>query len=233
MNEGHKVIFKGKKKRDSSMSENDKKQEKHGAEAGDDKARAAEEKKSRAAEDEKILAEAAEAAAGEPDENAIDPVEDLKQQVEAQNDRFLRLMAEFDNYKKRTSRDIQRIEDLANEKVIADLIEVRENFDRAIKAAGEPAGEGKAFFDGMKLIFSKFDSVLEKNGLEPFGAAGDVFDPQLHDAMMKVPNETIDEDHIVEVFEKGYHLKKRVIRHAKVIVSGGKPKQAEDNIENK
>jgi len=216
------------------MSKEDKKQEKDGLEAGDDKAKAAEEKKSGAAEDEKILAEAAEAAAaGEPDENAIDPVEDLKQQVEAQNDRFLRLMAEFDNYKKRTSRDIQRIEDLANEKVIADLIEVRENFDRAIRAAGEPAGEGNAFFDGMKLIFSKFDSVLEKNGLEPFGAVGDAFDPQLHDAMMKVPNETVDEDHIVEVFEKGYHLKKRVIRHAKVIVSGGKPKQAESSGEKK
>jgi molecular chaperone GrpE len=114
----------------------------------------------------------------------------------------------------------------ANEKLINELIEVRENFERALKT-GEQTEEMKSFYDGMKLIFSKFDAVLLKGGLEPFGAAGEAFDPQLHNALMKVPNETIDEDHIVEVFEKGYNLKKRVIRHAKVIVSGGKPKQAE------
>ena len=154
-------------------------------------------------------------------EGPIDTAEDLRQQLEAQGDRYLRLMAEFDNFKKRVSRDYERLVESANERLMGELIEVRENFERAIKA-GECA-DAKALFDGMKLIFSKFDMVLTKNGLAPFAEVGELFDPQLHDALMKTPSDTVPEDHIAEVFEKGYQLKKRVIRHAKVVVSSGAP----------
>lgn len=222
MNEGQNVIFKGKKKRNSGMSENDKDLENGGQQKPEDaKDGAPETKETEARQDEKILEEAALAAAknAEPE---IDSVDDLQQQLDAQSDRYLRLMAEFDNFKKRVSRDYERLVESANEKLINELIEVRENFERALKT-GEQTEEMKSFFDGMKLIFSKFDAVLVKSGLEPFGAAGEPFDPQLHNALMKVPNETVEEDHIVEVFEKGYNLKKRVIRHAKVIVSAGTP----------
>ncbi|MCU0609535.1 MAG: nucleotide exchange factor GrpE [Chitinispirillaceae bacterium] len=153
-------------------------------------------------------------------EPPVDTVDDLKQQLDAQSDRYLRLMAEFDNFKKRVSRDYERLVESANERLLGDLIEVRENLERAIKA-GEPDQNGQNFFDGVKLIFTKFDEQLQKHGLLPFGAAGETFDPQLHDALMKTPNDEIPEDHIVEVFEKGYHLRKRVMRHAKVIVSSG------------
>jgi molecular chaperone GrpE len=163
-------------------------------------------------------------AAMQEEDAPVDTVEDLRQQLDAQNDRYLRLMAEFDNYKKRVSRDYERLVDSANERLINDFIEVRENFERAIKA-GEQAEAGSSFFDGIRLIFAKFDEVLSKNGLEAFSAPGDQFDPQLHDALMKSPNETIPEDHIAEVFENGYYLKKRVLRHAKVVVSGGKPER--------
>ena len=205
------------------MSEHDKKKhDKNGQKPEDAKAKAAEEKKAEALENEQILAAAAEAAAIE-NEGDIDTVDDMKQQLEAQSDRYLRLMAEFDNFKKRVSRDYERLVESANEKLVGELIEVRENFERALKPGAPQAESLGSFFDGMKLIFSKFDSVLSKSGLASFGAAGDAFDPQLHDAMMKIPSETVAEDHIVEVFEKGYHLKKRVIRHAKVIVSAGRP----------
>ena len=80
----------------------------------------------------------------------------------------------------------------------------------------------------MKLIFVKFDDVLSKNGLEPFAAQGEPFNPELHDALMKTPSDSVPEDHIAEVFEKGYSLKKKVIRHAKVIVSAGKPQQEKE-----
>ena len=163
---------------------------------------------------------------GEP-EGPIDSAEDLRQQLEAQGDRYLRLMAEFDNFKKRVSRDYERLVESANERLMGELIEVRENFERAIKS-GEQCADAKALFDGMKLIFTKLDDVLTRNGLEPFAAAEEPFNPQLHDAMMKVPNEKIPEDHIVEVFEKGYTLKKRVIRHAKVIVSSGATEKQEE-----
>jgi molecular chaperone GrpE len=156
----------------------------------------------------------------------IDSADDLKHQLDAQSDRYLRLMAEFDNFKKRVSRDYERLVESANERLMGELIEVRENLERAVKA-GEQCSDIKSMYEGMMLIFTKFNDVLSRNGLEPFGAVGDQFDPELHDAMMKIPNDTVPEDHIGEVFEKGYRLKKRVIRHAKVIVSAGAGK--EDN----
>ena len=157
-------------------------------------------------------------------EGAIDTIDDLKQQLEGQSDRYLRLIAEFDNFKKRVSRDYERLVESANERLIGELLEVRENFERALKTGGDQAAECQSFFEGMKLIYTKFDAVLSKNGLEPFAVAGDPFDPQLHDALMKTPNDAIGEDQIAEVFEKGYRLKNRVIKHAKVVVSSGPAK---------
>jgi len=147
-------------------------------------------------------------------------IDELKSLVNAEKDRYLRLMAEFDNYKKRISRDYDRLVESANEKLILDLVEVRENFDRAIQSA-ENSNDYKGLFEGLKMIYSKFESVLEKNGLEVFAAKGDLFDPQIHDALMKTAHPEIPEDHIFEVYEKGYKLKGRVIKHAKVIVSSG------------
>jgi molecular chaperone GrpE len=166
------------------------------------------------------------AVAAEP-EQPVDSLDDLKRQLEEQSDRYLRLMAEFDNFKKRISRDYERLVESANEKLISELIEVRENFERAVKT-GESANDAKILFDGMKLIFAKFDEVLSKNGLEPFGAPGELFNPQMHDALMKSPHADIAEDHIAEVFEKGYYLKKRVLRHARVVVSSGKPEDKKE-----
>ena len=73
----------------------------------------------------------------------------------------------------------------------------------------------------MKMIFKNFDENLTKHGLSSFGEVGDKFSPALHDAMMQQPNDEIEKDHIVQVFEKGYKLKDSIIRHAKVIVSQG------------
>ncbi|MFP4163839.1 MAG: nucleotide exchange factor GrpE [Chitinispirillaceae bacterium] len=151
-------------------------------------------------------------------------LDDVKEQLEEVRDRHLRLMAEFDNYKRRTGRDFERLVESANEKLMLEFIDVRENFDRALKA-GESGGEFQSFFDGMKLIYSKLNDVLGRNGLEAFAEPGEVFDPQIHDALMKTPHKEIPEDHIAEVFEKGYRLKEKVIKHAKVIVSSGEPQE--------
>jgi len=157
----------------------------------------------------------------EPPGPSVATVDVLENQLREQNDKYLRLMAEFDNYKKRTSRDFDRLIASANEKLISEFIEVRESLERAVKAA-EECGDAKTLAEGMKLIFSKFEEVLSRNGLKPFGAAGEPFDPQLHDALMKTADETVPEDHIVEIFEKGYTLNTRVIRHARVVVSSGR-----------
>lgn len=154
------------------------------------------------------------------EEKFTESIDELKALVNTEKDRYLRLMAEFDNYKKRISRDYDRLVESANEKLILDLVEVRENFDRAIQSA-ENSNDYQGLFEGLKLIYSRFESVLDKNGLEVFAAKGDQFDPQIHDALMKTAHPEIPEDHISEVYEKGYKLKGRVIKHAKVIVSSG------------
>ena len=155
-------------------------------------------------------------------EQPVETVEDLKAQMKNGNDRYLRLMAEFDNYKKRSSREYQAMVDSANERLMTDLVDVRENFERAIKN-GEQSTDYKTLFDGLKLIFSKFDAVLSKYGLEVFAVTGDEFDPQVHDALMKAPHPEIPEDHIADIYERGYLLKGKVMKHARVIVSSGKP----------
>lgn len=152
-------------------------------------------------------------------EKAAKEVEELKLQTAEMNDRYIRLMAEFDNYKKRIGREYERQVDSANEKLMVEMVEVRENFERALRSGADDS----TIFEGMKLIFGKFDSVLSRNGLEPFGVVGELFDPQIHDALMKTPKEGIPEDHIAEIYERGYKIKSKVIKHAKVIVSCGEP----------
>lgn len=151
---------------------------------------------------------------------ASESIDEIKKALNAEKDRYLRLMAEFDNYKKRVSRDYERLVDSANEKLMLEMVDVHDNFDRAVRSSEN--ADAKTLLDGLKLIFGKFESVLVKNGLEVFTAPGDPFDPQLHDALMKTANNTIPEDHVADVFEKGYKLKGKVIKHAKVIVSSGK-----------
>lgn len=159
--------------------------------------------------------------AEQKEKETSETVDDLKAQISAEKERYLRLMAEFDNYKKRISRDYDRLVESANEKIVIDLVDVRENFDRAVRS-GEKS-DAQSLFEGLKLIYNKFETVLEKNGLEVFAAIGDPFDPQIHDALMKTPHPSIPEDHVADVYEKGYRLKGKVIKHAKVIVSSGNP----------
>lgn len=153
---------------------------------------------------------------------AEETVEDLREKLEAQKDRYLRLMAEFDNYRRRTSKEYNRLVETANERLMLEIIEVRESIARALEM-GEKKSDYHTFYDGIKLIFSKLEEILTKNGLEVFGGPGDEFDPAIHDAMMKTSHEEIPEDHIVQIYQKGYALKGRVIKHAQVIVSSGPP----------
>ncbi len=144
----------------------------------------------------------------------------MRQEVEAGKDRYLRLMAEFDNYKRRSSKEYERLVSGANEKLILEMVGVRDNFERALKSGGS-GGEFAPFYEGMKLIFAKYDEVLTRNGLIPFAATGDPFDPMVHEALMKAPNAQIPADCVAEVFERGYRLNDKVIKHARVVVSSG------------
>jgi len=153
-------------------------------------------------------------------EEELDPIAEAEEKAKEANDKYLRLMAEFDNFKKRTAGEYGKLIEGANKNLMNDLITVRESFERALNSDKENH-DAEAFLEGMKMIFRNLDDNLTKHGLQIFGEVGDAFNPALHDAMMKQPSAEIPEDHIVTIFEKGYKLKDQIVRHAKVVVSAG------------
>ena len=165
-------------------------------------------------------AEAAEKPA-EPAEAAPSAEEVLKQQLADATDRNLRLMAEFDNYRRRTAKEQLELIETANGKLREKLSEVQDNFERAF-ASENKAKDLEAFEKGMQMIYNQFAKILTDAGLEQIDPTGAEFDPNMHEALMQQPSETIPEGHVVTVFQKGYKLKNKILKTAKVIVSSGK-----------
>ena len=165
--------------------------------------------------------------AAKAEENAEEPAptesaeEVLKAELAAANDRTLRLMAEFDNFRRRSAKEQLDLIETANGKLLEKLSEVQDNFERAF-AAENKAKDLEAFEKGMQMIFNQFSKVLTDAGLEQIDPTGKEFDPNLHEALMQQPSETIPEGHVVTVFQKGYKLKNKILKTAKVIVSSGK-----------
>ena len=164
----------------------------------------------------------AEQASEQPaDAAAPDPTEVLMQQLAEANDRNLRLMAEFDNYRRRTAKEQLELIETANGKLLEKLSEVQDNFERAF-ASENKAKDLEAFEKGMQMIYNQFAKILTDAGLEQIDPTGAEFDPNCHEALMQQPSETVPEGHVVTVFQKGYKLKNKILKTAKVIVSSGK-----------
>lgn len=145
----------------------------------------------------------------------------LKKELEAANDRNLRLMAEFENFRRRSAKEQLDIIETANAKLLEKLSEVQDNFERAF--AEENKSQDLATFEkGMQMIHSQFAKILSDMGLEQINPVGIEFDPNCHEALMQQASETIPEGHIITVFQKGYKLKNKILKTAKVIVSSGK-----------
>lgn len=160
----------------------------------------------------------ADAAAEQP---AEDPTAALKAALADANDRNLRLMAEFDNYRRRTAKEQLELIETANGKLLEKLSEVQDNFERAF-ASENKAQDLEAFEKGMQMIYNQFAKILTDAGLEQIDPTGAEFDPNMHEALMQQPSETVPEGHVVTVFQKGYKLKNKILKTAKVIVSSGK-----------
>ena len=165
-------------------------------------------------------AEAAEKTA-EPAEAAPSAEEVLKQQLADATDRNLRLMAEFDNFRRRSAKEQLELIETANGKLLEKLSEVQDNFERAF-ASENKAKDLEAFEKGMQMIYNQFAKILTDAGLEQIDPTGAEFDPNCHEALMQQPSETVPEGHVVTVFQKGYKLKNKILKTAKVIVSSGK-----------
>lgn len=146
----------------------------------------------------------------------------LSQQVGILNDQLLRALAEFDNYRKRSQREINQITQNAGEKIITELLPVIDDMERGIKAAREWQTEDKhvgQFVQGLEIISGKLMKVLQSKGLQAMESVGKPLDPHLHDALMQIVRTDVEPNTVIDEHEKGYFLNDRVIRHAKVIVS--------------
>ncbi len=179
----------------------------------------AEEGASAAAEGiDEILAQAADGAAS--GEGSSADTAKLAEELAAEKDKNLRLYAEFDNFRRRTAKESFELMATANAKLVEKLCEVLENFGRAFDAQGK--GSAEDFEKGVKLIFGRFKEILEAEGLEEIDPVGTEFDPNLHEALLQQQSETVAENHVIQVISKGYKLKGKILKHAKVIVSQGK-----------
>lgn len=163
-----------------------------------------------------ILAEAASA----PGEEASADVAKLRAEIAELQDKNLRLYAEFENFRRRTAKESFEVIATANAKLVEKLCEVLENFGRAFEAQGK--GTPEDFEKGIRLIFGRFKEILSAEGLEEIDPVGAEFDPNLHDALLQQQSETVPENHVIQVISKGYKLKSKILKHAKVIVSQGK-----------
>lgn len=128
-----------------------------------------------------------------------------------------RAAAEFDNYKKRTAREKEALYCEALTDVVAAFLPVTDNLERAVAASGEE--EGQSLHEGVQMVFRQMKEVMTKLGVEEIEAVGGEFDPQLHNAVMHVEDETVGHNVVVEEFQKGYRLKEKVIRHSMVKVA--------------
>ncbi|MFP3090830.1 nucleotide exchange factor GrpE [Treponema sp. TIM-1] len=155
----------------------------------------------------------------------LDPaarMQDLETRLAEANDQYLRKAAEFENFRKRMNREKQEAIDFANQTLLLDLIPIIDDFERAIKSAegaGSTSPEFTSLYEGIGMIEKRLVSQLEnKWGLKRFDSAGEAFDPTRHEAIMMEKSAEISEPQVAEDFIKGYILKDRVVRSAKVKV---------------
>lgn len=148
----------------------------------------------------------------------VSELDALQEELAGEKEKFLRLFAEFENYKKRTNKERMELYKTAGQEVITALLPVLDDFDRAVKEMNR-SGD-KELFKGVELIRVKFKDVLRNKGLEDISVQeGDAFDPEVHEAVTQIPApEKKLKGKVVDVIEKGYKLGERIIRHPKVVV---------------
>lgn len=141
---------------------------------------------------------------------------DLK--IEELNDRVMRQMAEFENFRKRTEKEKSQMYEVGAREMVEKILPVVDNFERGLFSLSKEERE-EAFPQGMEMIYKQFMEALKSAGVSPIEAVGETFDPNLHNAVMHVEDPEEKENVIVEEFQKGYQYKDTVIRHSMVKVA--------------
>nr|WP_295870114.1 nucleotide exchange factor GrpE [uncultured Chitinophaga sp.] len=151
----------------------------------------------------------------------VEPEEELikrDQQLNEMRDKYLRLQAEFDNFRKRTAKERLELLQTAGKEVIISLLDVLDDSERAAKQLST-ANDITSLKDGVNLVFNKLKTTLQAKGLKPMESLHTTFDADLHDAITEIPAPTPDlQGKVVDVLQEGYYLNDKLIRHAKVIV---------------
>ncbi len=190
---------------DAEAPEPEEAEEEAAEETGEGAPRTRREKHAAAAELKKLRAENA---------SLTQKLKEAAAQADEQKDKYLRTLAEYDNFRKRTARERDGIYADAAADCVKDLLPLIDNLERASQYT-----ESDKVAEGVKMILGSVPAILEKLRIEPFGAPGDVFNPALHNAVMHVDDEEHGEGEILEVFQRGYRHGDRIIRYAMVKVA--------------
>lgn len=159
-------------------------------------------------------------------DSVSDQIESAKQQAAEANDRFLRLQADWDNYRRRTAQERLDERQRATEKLVVDLLPVIDDLERAIEHADnltDPAA--KQFVEGVSAVCNKLVSVLNKEGVEVVNPVGEAFDPLSHQAVSQIEDTEAYDETVAQVYQKGYRMGGKDIRTAMVVVTHGGPKR--------
>ena len=149
-----------------------------------------------------------------------DEIKTLKSDLKHQDEKYLRLKAEFDNFRRRKSEEIIDLLKYDGENVIREFLSILDDLDRLKDALSSSKNSNDSKInEGIDLIINKINKQFKELGVVQFTKIGDIVDPELHDALMMRTEEGKEENTVLEVFEKGYGYKDRVIRHAKVVVN--------------
>jgi molecular chaperone GrpE len=158
-------------------------------------------------------------------EEALDPLAE----IEKTQDRFLRLQADFENFRRRALAERHDIYQYGHQNLVKDLLSTVDNLERAIGHARESGGEDlETFLQGVELVQREFLGILETHSVCEIEASGKAFDPALHEAMAQVSDDSVAPNTVIDVLQKGYRLRDRLLRPARVIVAKAPEPDSED-----
>ncbi len=152
-------------------------------------------------------------------ETDADKVADLEQKCKTLENDYLRLFAEFDNYRKRTLKEKSELIKSAGENILTNILPLVDDFERALKVMNDAQNDLQTFKEGIELIYSKFVSFLSQNGVKAIDAEGKDFDTEFHEAVTTIPAPSEElKGKVIEAIQKGYTLHDKVIRFSKVVI---------------
>lgn len=158
-------------------------------------------------------------------------LETVRADLKDYHERYMRALADLENFKKRTIKEKQEYIQYANADLIRSFLSVLDNFERAIES-GKITNEFEPFYKGVRMIYDELKRVLEREGLQQLSALGEEFNPEKHEAVVALESDDHPPNTIVDELQKGYVLKDRIIRPAKVAVSKNRKKEVEEDAQS-